>query len=90
MTHQNTANAALDKGAKLEVLMISGDLIRGVLDGLANAPIPSLILETNNTIGSAHEVHIIPLHAIARISFKPSKILNATSSEILASNFSKL
>jgi hypothetical protein len=88
--HANTASAALDKGKRLVIRLNNGFLIEGVLDGLANAPVPSLIVEAQSTLGAVETVHIIPLHAISVISFKPDSLLSPTSSDLLLSNLTKI
>jgi hypothetical protein len=88
--HANTASAALDKGKRIVIDLNNGNRLSGVLDGLANAPVPSLILEEQNTIGAVHLVHIVPLHAVSAISFEPSNLLSPTSSDLLHSNLTKL
>jgi hypothetical protein len=90
MSHQNTASAALDKGKRLIVQLNNGFIYEGVLDGLANAPVPSLIIEDKSTLGAVETVHIIPLHAISVISFKPDSLLSPTSNDLLISNLTKI
>jgi len=89
--HPNTASVSLEKGTRVTIHLMSGaPAVTGVIDGLANAPVPSIILESKSTLGEVSEVNIIPIHAIARIAFAPSKVLSPTSSDLLHSNLTKL
>lgn len=90
MQHPNTASVSLEKGARVSIFLIGGGSISGVIDGLANAPVPSIILETKNSLGAVDEISIIPIHAISRIAFKPSGVLSPTSGDVLQSNLTKL
>lgn len=88
--HANTASAALDKGKRIVLELNNGNRLSGVLDGLANAPVPSIIIEEPNTVGGVALIHIVPLHAISAISFEPSNVLSPTSSDLLHTNLTKL
>lgn len=90
MQHPNTASVSLDKGTRVTIYTNDGASLSGVIDGLANAPVPSVILEVKNTVGTVIEVSIVPIHAISRIAFTPSGVLSPTSSDVLHSNFTKL
>lgn len=90
MGHPNTASVSLDKGTRVTIYTNDGASLSGVIDGLANAPVPSIILEVKNTVGTVIEVCIIPIHAISRIAFVPSGVLSPTSSDVLHSNYTKL
>lgn len=90
MGHPNTASVSLDKGTRVTIYTNDGGSLSGVIDGLANAPVPSIILEVKNTVSTVIKVWIIPIHAISRIAFVPSGVLSPTSSDVLHSNFTKL
>lgn len=90
MSHPTTASVSLEKGTRVTIYTNDGASITGVIDGLANAPVPSIIIEVKNSVGSILEVSIVPIHAISRISFVPSGVLSPTSSDVLHSNFTKL
>lgn len=90
MSHPTTASVSLEKGTRVTIYTNDGASVTGVIDGLANAPVPSIILEVKNSVNTILEVCIVPIHAISRISFVPSGVLSPTSSDVLHSNFTKL